>query len=798
MLNYSPDYLSTFRRMFHPDRAAWEPLLPMQEGNSQPFLLTRGRPSAQPTEQPINSIVAMLQHHVETQPDATLFRILNGTDETATGEREEIALTYRQLSERARVIAAQLQQVGGRGERVLLLYPFGADFIAAFLGCLYAGAIAVPLFPPRQNRVDERLLAVATDAQAGLALTTEKIAQSLDTRKAPAATIHTMHWLPTPDFSTWSAVELTAAAAGWQSHLPHPETLAFLQYTSGSTGLPKGVMVSHENLMHNTDLIAQCFALSTESRGLMWTPFYHDMGLIGGLMVPIRVGFETHLMNPVAFLQRPARWLQAISTSGATISGGPNFAYELCVDKVTPEQCEGLDLSTWSVAFSGAEPVRSATLARFAQKFAPYGFYESALTPCYGLAESTLFVSGTPAAQLPQTLTVDAQALTQNRAEIVGDLSTDTDQPTHTLVSSGRAWHDHRCWIIDPVSLAPLSDGMVGEIWISGPSTAQGYWNRRGTSTATFAAQTPTLDGTFLRSGDLGFVHDGELFVTGRLKDLIIIRGKNHYPQDLEYTIERAHPALREGCGAVFTVDGADETERLVVVQEIERTHLRNLPVNEVIRAIRRAVSQHHALELHTIVLLRPGRILKTTSGKIQRRAIKQAFLTDALTVEHRWSAQPNGGNPAQRTHESTAATLDLPADATVAMWLVQQLAHRLQLDPATLDLDQPFADYGLDSLAAVELVEQLRLWLAKRNVPLALDPTMLWDYPTINALATHLEAERTRVTALHTHEPAGVDPLVVTPATDPSTVAQGAPNNVAVHDELLAELKKLEELLLL
>jgi acyl carrier protein len=534
------------------------------------------------------------------------------------------------------------------------------------------------------------------------------------------------------------------------------------------------------------------------------------MGLIGGMIQPIYAGNPTTLLSPVDFLQQPSRWLQTISAERISVSGGPNFAYELCIDKITPAQCEGLDLSCWDVAFCGAEPVRAETLARFTAKFAPYGFRFQAFTPCLGMAESTLMTSCTPQAQAPVVTTFDTEALAHNRVAIPSTAVV-TTQNTQQLVSSGRAWLDQTFCIVHPETGLRCASDEVGEIWIAGPSVAAGYWQRPTESAQTFGATiADTGEGPFLRSGDLGFIHNGELFVTGRRKDLIIIRGKNYYPQDLEATVEQAHPALQPGAVAAFSIEEENE-EKLVIVQEIERTHLRNLVVDELLAAIRQAIAQEHQLQVSAIALLRPGRILKTSSGKIQRRATRQAYLAGALATVGVWALSAEAlavapptipspmPQPAGQPNPAVNGGVRFPnghPPRTLEGWIAGQLAQRLHTEPSAIDLHKPFADYGLDSMAAVELVHALQNWLQSTGRTSTIEVTDLWDFPTIAALARHLEGDHQPLTApLHrTFTPQAVR---TAGQSNSRTTAVVQSNPVADKPELAAELAQLARLLM-
>ena len=556
------------------------------------------------------------------------------------GEAEGDHLGGPALDCQARSIGALLQSCAASGDRALLLYPAGLEFIAAFFGCLYAGMIAVPLPPPnlaQPRRTLPRLRAIIKDAQPSVVLTTSAILSSTEGLFTQAPELQKLRWVATDKVASSLAQE-------WRDPAVTRNTLALLQYTSGSTAEPKGVVISHGNLLHNSAYIHRLFALIPDSVTVTWLPAFHDMGLTNGIIQPVYKGGPCYLMPPASFLMRPIRWLQAISRYKATISGGPNFGYELCTRRITPEQRETLDLSSWDVAYNGAEPVRADTMKQFAATFASCGFRPGAFHPCYGLAEATLVVSG-GSLRDEMFRTIQVEAFEQNR---VVEASAQ-DQNVRTLVGSGHALHDIRIVIAHPESLIACAPDEVGEIWVSGPSVTQGYWNRpEETERACRACLKDTGEGPFLRTGDLGFMKDGELFVTGRLKDLIIISGRKLYPQDIELTVEQSHPALRPACCAAFSVDGTGE-ERLIIAAEVEprcQPAVRNPPdgearahpngrlpldVEAVVRAIRRAVAEEHDVRVHTVVLLRAGRIPKTTSGKVQRHACQASFLKGTL-----------------------------------------------------------------------------------------------------------------------------------------------------------------------
>jgi amino acid adenylation domain-containing protein len=639
-----------------------------------------------------STFVELLRKASSTQPNRDAFTFL------LDGETEQARLTYQELDRRSRRVAAQLQANGLSGERALLLYPAGLDFLIAFFGCLYAGVVAVTAYPPRNQRKTPRIKAISTDAQAAIALTTTEIlptVQSLMTEE----TVESLQWLTTDNLA--QGIE-----DSWQEPSIHQDTLAFLQYTSGSTGTPKGVMISHGNLLHNADTTYQFMEHSAESKFVTWLPMYHDMGLIGGILQPLYGGFPCIIMPPTSFLQRPYRWLQAISRYQGTTSGAPNFAYELCTQKITHEQKETLDLSSWSVAFNGAEPIRHDTLERFAEAFAECGFRKEAFYPCYGMAETTLMVSGVQKATAPMIKTVQKSALESNR--IVE--STTKKEDVYHFVSCGRVIPEQKIVIANLDTLSSCQPGEVGEIWVSGPSVGQGYWNRVQQTEETFRAYlSDTGEGPFLRTGDLGFLQNGELFITGRAKDLIIIRGRNLYPQDIELTAERSHPSLRSGASAAFTVEVNNE-EKLVIVQELEFRAKPNL--EEAISAIRQAITEEHEVQVYAVVLIKPGSIPKTSSGKIQRRATHARFENGELNVVVsnilKTSNIVREENRLQRSQ--LLALSPRECQALLESYLLEQEARVMAIAPDDIKPEEPLSTLGLDSLKVFELKNRVEV----------------------------------------------------------------------------------------
>ena len=750
------------------------------------------------------TVTAMLRQHAERTPDALAYRFL-----TSGGEE---SWSYRELDRRARTVAAYLQRENLQGRPVLLLHPPGLEYVANFLGCLYAGAIAVPAYPPDTGRFRQtlpRLAAIARDARATHALTTENLSRFADARHAEIAELGLgeLRWLATDGFE--------AVAEEWRDPGTTGGTLAFLQYTSGSTSTPKGVMVSNDNLVANLRAIHHRLEHDRDSVMVSWLPPYHDMGLIGGILTPLYGGFPAHLMAPMTFVQRPLLWLETISTTRASTAIAPNFGFDYCLRRITPEQRDGLDLRHWRLALNGAEPVRADTLERFADYFAPSGFDRRALSPCYGLAEATLIVTG-----------VRAHDRTSVESLAAGDLEAGSVRPagegerSTRVVGCGPAADSVGVAIVDPRTGRRVGDGRVGEIWVTGPSVARGYWRRPEETRESFHAR---LDGEgdtrYLRTGDLGFERNGELYVAGRTKDVIIVQGRNHYPQDVELTVEKAGDVIRANNGAAFgiLVDGAEE---LVVAYEVEGRLLDD--ADGLLARLRTAIAEEHEVSPHAVVLLKRSAVRKTTSGKIQRQACKEAFLrfelpvvaasvvrefgepgpartpsrtdvavaveellggaggftdlgldhagllTAVRTLEHRFGARVPIGPLLADPRTDTLVTL-LAGEGTgdaapsaersateIEAWLAARIADRLGLHVDAVEVTRPFATIGLDSKKAVAILEELGGWLGRE-----LTPGVLFDHPTVRDVAANLAGRRTEPTA-PTEITGGEEPIAV------------------------------------
>ena len=564
--------------------------------------------------------IEVLQRRAKEESDKKAFIFLD------QGEFEADSLTYSQLDEQARLIASYLQAHHQPGERALLLFPSGLDFVRGMYGCLYAGIIPIPANPPRLNRPADRLEAIVNDAKASLALTESEFLKDLPQRNEKIPQLKDLAWIDLAAIQPDSGLS-------WQEPDLNLDKLAFIQYTSGSTKSPRGVEISFKNLAYDQEILREIRSIESHDNSVIvtWAPMFHDMGLISGVFMSIFDGHLSVLMAPVAFIQRPARWLEAITKYRGTVSGGPNFSFDLCARKITPEEIERLDLSSWKLAFNSAEPVRAETQIRFADTFKSSGFRYEAFYPCFGLAEATLLVSSYGEESQPVTYLADRSALEE------GKIKPSENDNNQVLVSSGFPLLDLQVEIVDPESLERSDPYTVGEIWVSGDSISKGYFNNEEETQHTLNAHIEgTGEGPFMRTGDFGFMHEGHLYVTGRLKDMIIIRGRNYYPQDIEFTVQESHPALQPGAGAAFSIM-KDDMENLAVVQEIKRTHRKDLDIDEVSKAIRFAVAKVHGIRVHAITFIHPYSLPKTSSGKIMRSVTKTQFLNKQLKVFAEW-----------------------------------------------------------------------------------------------------------------------------------------------------------------
>jgi acyl-CoA synthetase (AMP-forming)/AMP-acid ligase II len=567
------------------------------------------------TSSPTVSLVNLLLNRAERQPQDLAYVFHDYSPRAAPCARE--VLTFGELVFDAKTIAGMLQARRLRGHSVLLLFGSGLDFIRAYCGCLLAGAHAVPLRPPMTPDYVSQLAVIAKDAHAkGIvcpAALAPRVSALLDVDEALRGV------------QLITIEERNEADAPWLHPGVRGEDIALIQYTSGSTGVPKGVVVSHSNLLRNEEAIREAFGHDKNTIVAGWLPMFHDMGLIGNVLQTLYLGVPSILMDPLAFLQKPVRWLQLITQYRATTGGGPNFGYDVCVNRIKPEEIDQLDLSSWSLAFSGAEPVRMTTIQRFCAAFGRAGFRSEAFYPCYGLAEATLFVAGIDKPAAPSSLVVDTASLAGNQVCDGLDPTSRTE-----LVSCGYP-RKGVLRIVDPNTFRVCQDNQVGEIWLAGECVALGYLNRLDLTHDVFRARLSDDEGNaYLRTGDLGFLRDGQLYVSGRIKDLIIIRGMNHYPHDIEATALSAHDWLRPSCGAAFSIEHEGE-ERLVLVYELKPVSLSSLEADELVGRVRSAIAKEHGLNLHDLVLVGPRAVPKTSSGKLQRRRCRALYEAGSL-----------------------------------------------------------------------------------------------------------------------------------------------------------------------
>ncbi|TWT66106.1 putative long-chain-fatty-acid--CoA ligase FadD23 [Allorhodopirellula solitaria] len=671
--------------------------------------------------------MSILRHWEQARTDQPAFSFTDG-------DGSEESLTYAQLWEESRGLAGYLQgRCGIRpGDRVLLLYPPSLDFVVALFAVFATGAIAVPAFPPRRNRKASRIRSIVLDADARWALSTQSVIEQLSGPELHEDLVG-VQLLGTDapehrDSSYWRCPRLRNDALG------------VLQYTSGSTGSPKGVMLTHANLVANSELILHAFEPSTSVIGASWLPTYHDMGLIGGVVMPMFMGCPNVLMSPMAFLQRPSRWLQVISKYNVTVSGGPNFAYQLCVDKIEDSDVADLDLSAWEIAFNGAEPIRAATLDAFTQRFSKIGFQATSHLPCYGMAETTLIVTGGPKdngddQKRPVLQYFDGPALDKKSVRPVSK-----SDSARELVGCGRILPGERIEIVDPDTRSILSPDSIGEIWVQSPSVGRGYWQRREESAKTFSAMTDDDQGPFLRTGDLGFLHEGQLYVSGRLKDMIIVRGVNRYPQDIEVTVERASDVVQAGSVAAFAMTDSDREQLVIVAETIRR---RDLDWDEHLQAVRRAVTEEHDLPPDAVYLVRNSSVPKTSSGKIQRHACLHAVRDNDLKVVAQWirgegAASQSAGTRGETMMKAAASSSGLNAQADpIIIDAIEIHVRRIAGERAGhMSTDTNIVlDLGLDSLERLEIARNLERTFGGRFPEQVLD-----EIETIGQIAAGVE----------------------------------------------------------
>jgi acyl-CoA synthetase (AMP-forming)/AMP-acid ligase II/acyl carrier protein len=640
------------------------------------------------------SIVDQLKWRAANQPDKLALCYL------ADGETETERLTYQALDLAAKKIAAKLQSLHLKNEYALMLYSSGVEFVKAFFGCLYAGVIAVPTYIPKSKQILHKIESIAQDCDASIILTTQDFLEEgyLSTsRLAKLITLAT------------EAIE--DEASDYQSTETAFQNMAFIQYTSGSTSQPKGVIVNYKNIQINQSMLQYVFELSEASVGVTWLPLFHDMGLIASLLNAVFVGYPIYIMPPSAFIRDPARWLQCISKYHGTYTCAPNFAYDLCVKKISPEVRAQLDLSSLKKAINAAEPIQYIILKEFMQTFAASGFNEAAFTPAYGLAEATVFVCGKKEGAVKYAY-LDAQALQKNK--VVPSLNPQTSQ---ILVSCGTAnFKEQKIAIVNPDTLQECIQE-IGEIWISGDHIAQGYLHKPEMSQEVFHAKLNGRD--YLRTGDIGFIDAaGELFITGRIKDLIILKGSNYYPQDIELTVEALDNSIRKNSVAAFSAE-VDHQEELIVVVEVNRNMLADFSPDVFGSKIKSAVFNYNQLAIHEIVFIAPGTLPKTTSGKIQRQACKIQYQARQLNILSQF--------PSVKTD-------DVAVKAEIITCIILFLAKNKKLPLESVTADSLISDFGIDSIQMAALSVEL-----EKIIQITVPEKIFYEYPTIQAMADFL-----------------------------------------------------------
>jgi len=678
-------------------------------------------PVEHPLVPPIDSMVELLRWRAAHQGDRVAFvHLLDGEDDADV-------LTYAELDTRSRAVAAWLQGRGvARGDRVLMMVEEGHAYLAALFGCMYADALAVPVHPPdpkRPGRTLPRLRNIAADAGVGFVITHAPVAAAVQKAFGELPSLAGAQWLHIEELGT-------DGADAWVDPQVAADDLAYLQYTSGSTALPKGVMISHRNLTHQMTDFDQGYNHTPDSVMVTWLPATHDLGLVYGRFMPIFLGFRCVYLSPMAFMQRPFRWLQALSVHRGTHSPAPNFGYELAVRRSTPEELATLDLSSVEVLLNGAEPIREESELAFIEALVPHGLARTAVTHAMGMSESTAKIVTEPIDRYPPRFVhVDPRAYEEHRVVQVPKGT----PGARTVASCGHTVLDTVARIVDPDTHQVLPEGGVGELWVKGTTVAQGYFQNPQATEASFRARTSDGDGPFLRTGDLAFEVDGEIYLSGRLKDVVIIRGQNHHPQDIEWTMATAHPALRPNCAAAFGVP-SDDGEGLVLVTEIYQDRMTD--PEEVFAAIRSAIGEH-GLAARALVLLPPRGLPKTTSGKIQRTKAKAQYLDGSLPTVARWESHAPAAPPKADAAE-VGSLRDALARAPVrrradvlVRHMQEQAAELLGLDADDVDEDRPLSELGIDSVTAVELVERVGRALGA-DIP----GTLLFDYPTLEAIA--------------------------------------------------------------
>lgn len=656
-----------------------------------------------------------LKYQANNNPTKTAFTFLN---EDGSCLR---SLTFEELDQKATGLAILLLQQSSPKDRVLLLYPPGLDYVIAFYACVYARLISVPLYSPQNKRKIELIANIAKDCDAKLALTTSKYQEKVLSHEYPI--LNSINWLSTDNLD----IEY---CENWKGTNPLSEDLVYLQYTSGSTSSPKGVMLNNACTLYQSEELSKLWDTNSESYLVSWLPHFHDLGQVFAILQPIYKGFSCALISPAAFMKKPFTWLKAITDYKATHTAAPDFAFGYCVENISDDQKQLLNLSSLKTVVNGAEPVRKHTIDQFYSNFQECGFKEKAHCPSYGLAETTLVVSADYNRQAPNTLSIDADQLVKCEIKIATDLT----KRCRTLVSNGESCLDTVIRIVDPVTHIALPEQTIGEIWVNGPGVGLGYWNKDDVTLETFKAQLIGNDqGYYLRTGDLGFKLNNQLYITGRQKDLVLIRGTNHYPQDIELTVERCHPILRNGYCAAFTVDVSGE-EQLVIAVERERFYPEEVDFNKILQLVRNAVSEYHDLSLYRGLILKPGSISKTTSGKIQRQKCKTELANSLLKVvtDETYAVSPalKKDRSIKENKSSMETQFKTAFKTTIGNWISDWIKTRVNGSLDLVDMTKSFSYFGVSSIDTFKFHEELEVFLGC-DIP----EETIWDASSINEL---------------------------------------------------------------
>ncbi|WP_062054967.1 hybrid non-ribosomal peptide synthetase/type I polyketide synthase, partial [Aquimarina longa] len=677
------------------------------------------------------TLIEVFKSHLNQSPDKVLYRFL------PNGEEESDSRTYKELYENSKRIASHILEVANPGDRILLLYPSGLEFVDAFLGCLLAGVIAVPAFPPQGKRRIGRLEKIVSDCKATLILTTSNVYTK------------SFKWFDNEVFSDikWIQTDMVGNFVDTEFPTIFPNTVAFLQYTSGSTGDPKGVIVNHSNIIHNNTLIQNAFHLTKKSVGVSWLPIYHDMGLIGNILQAFFVGYEMIVIPPNAFIQKPVRWLDTISKYKATYSGGPNFAYDLCVSHIKGDSLQNLDLSSWRVAYNGSEPIRSETMSNFATYFKNAGIKETALFPCYGMAETTLVVSACKYNNILSTIKLDKNDFYSGKIKISNEEKDELDQIK--FVGNGPVLGDLKVKIVNPETKQVCKKHEIGEIWVKGSSVAMGYWNRDELSSEIFDAypvyangKVAKKNGPYLRTGDMGFLNANELYISGRLKEMMIINGANYFPQDIEQTVQYSNSDLQNNAGVAFATE-IEGKQQLIIVQEVRRTSIRNYDFEHIVRSISESIWLEHELSVYSIVLVNPGKVGKTSSGKIQRLKTKTSYEQKTLDgVLDIWSVGTKIKKDQKKSVTKLKESYNLKvSNNEITKWLQQAISQELNTGIENIGIDTSFAELGMSSFQGIRLSGLLSDYLEKE-----ISPTLIYSYPTISKLVTYISDQENTI----------------------------------------------------